>query len=543
MRKIAIASAAVLSALGAFSQGRTIPAEKPRLIVQIVVTQMRYDYLQRYSENFSNRGFKVLLQEGAICKNAKYSYSLTQTAPGLATIATGANPSTHGVVSDMWYIPLLDQNMKAAQDSKAEGVGGFGELGKHSPRNLFAGTLGDEIKVANKNSKVIGVSLDPTSAVLLTGHSADAAYWFDPSTGKFMTSSYYTKALPKWVDDFNQKRFPDIYIYNKWGLTRPLAQYVSTKENFDTTAKPLLKAPAGDALGNVFKSKSKPSYEALITTPYGNNLTKDFAIAAIVNEGLGKDDATDLLTITLDANKYIGRKYGPTSIEMEDTYYRLDEDMGHLLRFLSENIGKQNVLVVLTSDNGVANAPKYISQGKIPSGSFEPNRNLMLLKIYLNATFGRGEWVKSYHQKQIYLNRTLIEDSNLKLLDVQAKTATFMKQFSGVSQAIPAYALEYSNFTDGIMQKIQNSFYPQRSGDVIINLQPGWVDTDEEATSSNSPYSYDTHVPLIWYGWKIKRENISTKVDMMDIAPTISNLLDISWPNASSGEPIEEIVK
>lgn len=543
MQKLSLALVASIAAACGFAQGRVIPSERPKLIVEIVVTQMRYDYLQRYAENFSDKGFKVLLEEGAVCKNAKYSYSLTQSAPGLSTIATGTNPSTHGIVSEQWYIPLIDQNVKAAQDSKAEGVGGFGELGKYSPRNLLAGTLGDEIKMANKNSKVIGISLEPTSSVLLSGHSADAAYWFDPSTGKFMTSSYYMSSIPKWVDEFNQKKFPDIYIYNKWGLTKPLQQYVSTKENFDTTAKPLLKGPSTDMLGKVFNTKTRPTYELLITTPYGNNLTKDFAISAILNEGLGKDDATDLLTITYDANKYIGRKYGPTSIEMEDAFYRLDEDLAHLLKFLSENIGKQNVLVVLTSDNGVANAPKFINHDKIPSGHFEPNRNLMLLKIYLNATYGRGEWVKAYHQKQIFLNRTLIEDSNLKLQDVQAKTATFMKQFSGVAQAIPAYALEYSNFTDGLMQKIQNSYYPQRSGDVIINLQPGWVDTDEEATSSNSPYSYDTHVPLIWYGWKIKRESISSKVDITDIAPTISNLLDISWPNASTGEPIKELIK
>ncbi len=543
MRNILATIIAVLIAVCSLAQGRSIPSEKPKLIVEVVVTQMRYDYLQRYLENFSDNGFKVLIEEGAVCKNAKFSYSFTQSAPGLATIASGTNPSTHGMVGDIWYIPLLNQNVKAVQDSKEEGIGGFGELGKISPRNLLTGTLGDEIKLANKKSKVIGIALEPTSSVLLAGHSADAAYWFDPSMGKFMTSSYYMAKLPKWVDEFNEKKFPDIYIYNKWGITKPLNKYLSSKENFDTTAKALLPNLDSDKLGKMFKSKNRATYEKLTDTPFGNNLTKDFAIATIVNEGLGKDDATDLLTITLDANKHIGRKYGPTSIEMEDTYYRLDEDMGHLIKFLSDNIGKQNVLIILTSDNGVANAPKYIKQEKIPSGYFEPARNLMLLKIFLNATYGRGEWVKAYHQKQIYLNRTLIEDSNLKLNEVQAKAATFMKQFSGVAQAIPASVLEYTSFTDGIMQKVQNSFYSQRSGDIVINLQPGWVDDDEEATSSNSPYNYDTHVPLIWYGWKIKRENISSKVDPIDIAPTIANLLDISWPNAASGRPIEELTK
>lgn len=543
MRKLAIIALALSLSIDSWGQGRSIPSERPKLIVQVVVSQMRYDYLQRYMDNFSENGFKVLLEEGAVCKNAKFSYSFTQSAPGLATIATGTNPSTHGMVGDIWYIPLIDQNVKAIQDSKVEGVGGFGELGKVSPRNMLAGTLGDELKMANKRSKVIGVALEPTAAALLAGHSADAAYWFDPSTGKFMSSNYYLNALPKWVDDFNQKKFPDIYIYNKWGLTKPIEKYISSRESFDTTAKVLIANPNTEGLGGMFKSKSRPTYEKLVDTPFGNNLTKDFAIAAIVSEGLGKDDATDLITISLDANKYIGKKYGPTSMEMEDTFYRLDEDMGHLLKFLSDNIGKQNVLVVLTSDNGVANAPKYIQKSKIPSGYFEPNRNLMLLKIYLNATYGRGEWVKAYHQKQIYLNRTLIEDSNLKLADVQAKVATFMKQFSGVAQAIPSTVLESTSFTEGIMQRVQNSFYAQRSGDVVIILQPGWVDTDEEATSSNSPYNYDTHVPLIWYGWKIKRETISSKVDPMDIAPTIANLLNISWPNAASGEPIRELNK
>lgn len=525
---------------------RSIPSEKPKLIVQLVVSQMRFDYISRYWDKFGDNGFKLLVNEGTYCRNARYNYLLTQAYPGLATIATGTNPSVHGIIADKWFNRNTGNEVEATADDKVNTVGGSFFSGKYSAKNLVTSTFGDELKLNNANSKVVSIALDAGSAILLGGHSANGMYWFDTEKGLWVSSSYYTDALPAWLDTFNSKGFAKLYTDREWKALQPIQNY----EEADTAAvksvekkKSLAEKLKGMMDGIIGKPQPKTDFKVLLENPYGNLLTKDLAIAAVVGENLGADEHPDLLCITFSANRFIGGKFGPHSIEMEDTYLRLDRELAHFLEFINSTVGKENCLFILTSDQGVASTPDYLEKSKIPGGYFDPKKAMILLGSYLNALYGQGNWITGYHDKQIYLNRKLIEDSNLNLADFQQKVADFMLEFSGVSNSTTAHNLQNGNFANGIMVKFQNSYNQRRSGDVIINLEPGWVERNGKVTSANSPYDYDSHVPLIFYGWKAKRKSVLNPIYINDLAPTLSILLGITWPNGATGTPIKEMIE
>jgi len=541
MKKAGLILIALLVSFSVFAK-KKIPSEKPKLVVQITISQMRYDYLYRYWNKYSENGFKKLIENGTFCKNAHYNYHLTQNAPGQATLATGANPAIHGIVADKWYDRLREEIVEATWDSKTKTIGSYVDEGRLSPKLLLGTTVADELKLAtNFNGKTFGISIDGTPAVIAAGHSANAAYWFDPEIGNWMTSSFYMDTLPDWVNDFNLKKYPETYVNREWTTLLPAKEYT---ESFTGS---LLKNSLGDdnksfSFINMLKVKKEAnSYQILNSTPFGNTFTKDFAITCIVNEELGKNDTTDFIAINFSSTNTIGHRFGPSSIEIEDTYIRLDRDLEHLIAFLDEQIGIENTLIYLTSDHGVSYSPENIQQARIPGGMFDPKSSIALLESYLDIVYDKGDWVKYYYEKQIYLNQSLIENSQISFEDIQTKVAMFMNQFSGVANAVTAYSLQNSYFSEGVLNKIQNSFYPKRAGDVILNFEPGWIERNSKATNNNSGYTYDTHVPLIWYGWKIKRNTIARKVDMEDAAPTVSTLLNISFPNACSGEPIYEV--
>jgi predicted AlkP superfamily pyrophosphatase or phosphodiesterase len=524
-----------------------IPPERPKLIVQIVVSQMRFDYIQRYSDKLSEGGLKQLVNEGAFCRNARYNYLLTQSLPGLATIATGAYPNVHGIVSNRWFVPLTGQEVFAIADDRVKTVGGNYFNGKYSPKNLITSTIGDEIRMVDARSKVIGISLEPASAIITSGHNANGAYWLDTERGLWISNSHYMDNLPAWVDTLNNKGFGELYLSRDWKLMNSLDSYseADTIAIKEPKALARIRGKLSRLVQGIVLQFKKPirDFSPLLETPYGVNFTKDIAIAAIVGEELGKDKHTDFLAITFTPTRNIAQKYGPHSIEMEDAFLRLDKELEHFIAFLNSEIGKHNFLLILTSDQGIGATPEHLEKSKIPGGYFEHEKAMMLLSSYLNVVYGTSNWILGYQEKQIYLNRRLIEDSNLNLRDFQDRVAMFMLQFKGVANAATAYNLQSSNFTSGIFEKFQNSFNQRRSGDVIINLEPGWVERYGSITSANSPYSYDTHVPLIWYGWKMKRRQVLEPVSISDIAPTISTLIGISMPSGATGKPIKEIIE
>ena len=532
-----------------YGQGAYLPPDKPRLVVGIVVEQLKYDQLEKLRDRFGEDGIKRLINEGSYFKNASYQYMLTQSAPGHATIATGTEPSFHGITSDQWYMPLKDELIYCSKDISVNPVGGSYESGLHSPVNLQASTFSDELEMATgKKAKVYGVGIKESSAIFSAGHAADGVFWFDNVTGTWMTSTYYISTLPPWVNDFNAMKYADSYLNGVWSLLKPAAAYAdclpdSSLSEFGFDSKITfpydLKKMKPKSLFN-----TKQDYSLLRETPFSNSLTTSFALKLIEKEKLGKDDVTDFISICYSATDNIGHRFGPSSVEAADAILRLDEDIKNLLKFLNDSIGKKNVLVYFTSAHGISEVPSVLASNRIPSGLFKQSQALQILRSYLNAVYGEGNWVKGYSERQVYLNRTLIEDARLSLEDVQKKVARFLVQFTGVAAAYPYSAFEANDFGNGNLRRINNNFSPQRSGDVIIALQPGWIEKEGDyVTNHNSPYEYDSHVPLIWYGWTVNRATIARKVNITDLAATLSSLCRVPYPNSCSGEPMFELFR
>ncbi len=530
----------------AAQSGPKIPSEKPKLIVGIVIEQMRYEYLPRYWDKLGDNGFKRLINGGSLCRNARYNYLFTQSAPGHSTISTGSYPSEHGIVSDEWFNRLMNKKICATSDAQMLPVGGSFETGQNSPANLLPSTFSDELKIFNNSrSKIIGIGMDPHSAILSTGHMADVAYWYDDKTGSWMSSSFYLDSLPGWVNEFNNKALPDIYLEQIWKPLFPLSEYTESQPDtsrYEKGIKNQNNFPYDlDILSRI--DRNKRDYSVLRCTPFGDTYIKDFAITAILEEELGKDDITDMINISFSVLDFIGHAFGPNSVEMEDAFLVLDRDLAHLLDFLEDTFGKENILVYLTAAHGISASPELLENKGLATGKFASLKAISLLKSYLNVTYGEGDWVLGYHGQQIFLNRNLIEDSRLSLEAFQIKVAGFIIQFSGIANTVTSSTLQTTQFTGGINEKIRNSFNQARSGDVIINLKPGWIEENGNVAEHNSAWSYDTHVPLIWYGWKVLRKVIHRRVDIIEIAPTLSYMLNISYPNASTADPIQEVVK
>lgn len=536
----------ILTSGTALVSGQKIPPQKPKLIVGITVSGMQYDYLSVYWDKFSDKGFRKMATTGANCKNARYNYLITDPSAGFASIATGTRPSEHGIVSDYWYHRLTNEIVNSIEDLEQTTIGGSYGSGTYSPAALHSRTFSDEMRLTSRfKSRSIGISMDPRAAVLLAGHTATGAYWLDPVHASWITSSFYMDSLPGWVNEFNEKNYRDLYLERNWETLHPIAEYgESMLDNnpYETGINGQITFPYDlDRISS--DGKGGRDYSLLMTTPWGNTYTKDLAIAAIVNEELGKREATDIIHIGFNATEYLANYYSTWSVETQDTYLRLDEDIAHLLEFLDEHLGMENVLVYLTAENALAVDPNYLAASRIPSGFFNYRTSVSLLKSYLNAIYGRGEWVTFYYAQQIYLNHQLIEDSNLSLEDVQDRVARFMVQMNGVSNALQAYVLQQNYFTDGMLNRIQNSYYQKRSGDVILYLTPGWVEHSNIGDGTYEEFRYTPHVPLIFFGWKINRVTIPYRVSPTDIAPSIASFMEISMPDNATGDVIPDLVK
>ena len=526
--------------------GQKIPPEKPKLIVGITVSGMQYDYLSVYWNKFGEGGFKKMATNGANCKNARYSYLITEPSVGFASIATGSRPSEHGVVSDFWYRRSTNEVVGSLDDPDQTSVGGSYGTGPISPSLLHSRTLSDEMRVKSRfKSRSFGISMDPQAAVMMAGHTASGAYWLDPTQASWITSTFYMDSLPGWVNEFNTKNYRDLYLDRSWETFRPIAEYEESmldNNAYETGFNGQITFPY-DLQKISSAGRDSKDYRILMSTPWGNTYTKDMAIAAIVNEELGQHEVTDMIHIGFNTTKYLANFYSTWSVETQDTYLRLDQDIAHLLEFLDEQLGLENVLVYVTAENALAVDPNYLAESRIPSGFFNYRTSVSLLKSYLNAIYGRGEWVTFYYAQQIYLNHQLIQDSNLSLEEVQDQVARFMVQINGVSNALQAYVLQQNYFTDGVLHRIQNSYYQKRSGDVILYLTPGWVEHSNVGGGAYAEFKYTPHVPMIFYGWKINRVTIPYRVSPTDIAPSIASFLEISMPDNATGVVISDLVK
>jgi len=353
-------------------------AHKPVLVIEVIVEQMRVDILERYWDNFSEKGFKRLVNEGAFCRNASYDYMVTESAPGYATLASGNNPSGHGIISDTWYLRLNGKEQYCVSDPTLADKPAFATKNKYSPKQMLGSTLGDELRLSNfKQSKVIAISDKPYASVLSAGQIGNAAYWIDDETGNWTSSPYYMDSIPKWASDFNKKEFASLYLGRDWNMINPKSSYKASLADNNSYER---------GFGNHQKTfpyklselSRKEGAKLLKYTPYGNTYIIDFSIAAILNENLGMDENTDLLTISFGTTGNVCDMFGLRSIELEDLYIRLDYDIAHLVEFIDDKFGKDNVLVVLTSDRGASDNRNYMSDLGMPVGKFYPSQSLAL---------------------------------------------------------------------------------------------------------------------------------------------------------------------
>ena len=518
---------------------------RPKLVVGIVIDQMRYDYIYRYWNKFGNDGFKRLVNEGFFCRNTNFNYVPTYTGPGHASIYTGTTPAVHGIIANDWYDKTTGKSLYCAGDKNSIGVGTTANEGKRSPVNMLTSTITDELRISsNMKSKVIGVALKDRSSILPAGHIANAAYWYDGSIGGFITSTYYMKELPVWVQEFNKKELAKKYLSQPWNTLLPIEMYTESlpdDNKYEFVAKGEAKPVFPHNLPELMKANG--GLNIIRNTPFGNSLTKDFAIDVMKNENLGKSEATDFLAVSFSSPDYIGHAYGPNSVEQEDDYIRLDKDLAELLKFIDEHVGKNNALIFLTADHAAPEVPSYLIDLKIPAGYVAESKILKDLKAHLLKFYG-DTLALSFENQQVFLNHKAIDNKKLELEKVQKDVASFLQNAEGVAEVLTATTLNNTSFTEGSKYLMQKGFNAKRSGDVLVNYFPGWVDGySKTGTTHGSPYSYDTHVPLIFHGWHIQQGSSTEQVYITDVAATLAMMLNIQFPNGCTGKPISFLVK
>lgn len=516
--------------------------QRPKLVVGIVIDQMRWDYLYRFYNRYQpDGGFKRLLNQGFSCENTMIPYIPTFTACGHTSIYTGSVPAIDGITGNDWWDYHLSKLVYCAEDDDVTTVGSNTAEGKMSPRNLLVTTIGDELHLAtNFRNKVIGIALKDRAAILPAGHSANGAFWYDDSTGNWITSSYYMNDLPAWVKELNSKKLVNSYYSKDWNTLYPLNTYIqSTPDEEPYEYRPFGVKGFPYTL-NQFIDKN---YGMIHVIPYGNSFTFDMAKAAINGEKLGTDSSTDLLAISLSAPDYIGHTFGPNSVEAEDDFLRLDKDIGSFLNFLDEQIGKGQYLLFLTADHGVANVPAFLSQHKIPSGNVDDQKISDQLNALLKEKFHVDNLVIGIINNQVFLDHNAIASARqLDLKNVYDQIITFLMQQPGIYRAFALDALNEVTLNKTIKERATNGYYPSRSGDIQIIFQPQWIDGFLPGGTTHGVWNpYDSHIPLIWYGWNIQPGKTTRQVYMTDIAPTIASLLHIQMPGGSVGDIIQEI--
>ncbi|MDO5972146.1 alkaline phosphatase family protein [Flavivirga aquimarina] len=516
----------------------------PKLVVGIVVDQMRYDYLTRFYNKFGEGGFKRMMNEGFNCKNNHFNYIPTYTGPGHASIYTGTTPKYHGIIGNNWYDKETKSNVYCAGNDSVQSIGTKSIAGQMSPHRMKTSTLADENRLFTQmRGKTIGISIKDRGAILPAGHTANAAYWFHGmDEGHWISSSFYMNDLPKWVKDFNKSDIAESY-FKVWNTMYDIDSYIesgSDLNTFEGVFKGKKTATFPYDL-NVLKEKNG-NFDILKATAYGNSLTTDFALAALEGEALGKDAITDVLTISYSSTDYVGHKFGVNSKEVEDTYIRLDKDLERLFTILDAKVGKGAYTVFLTADHGAVDVPAYLQSVKIPAGYLNNAERKEKFQKFLKTTFGTTDILENISNSQIFLNREKIKALGLKLDEVQDAIVNEQITYKNISKAYTATTMSKVDFTTGIEVLLQNGFNQKRSGDILLVNDPAFISYSKTGSTHGSGLNYDTHVPLLFFGKGIKNGETYQKTEITDIAPTMSALLNISFPNGATGQPLEFVL-
>lgn len=519
-------------------QASAIGVQRPKLVVGIVIDQMRWDYLYRYQKRYTDGGFKRLLNEGFSCENTVIPYVPSVTAIGPTCIYTGSVPSIHGIAGNNFV--KNGEKVYCTDDDTVKPVGSNSEAGLMSPRNLWVTTIGDEMKIAsNGRAKVVGVALKDRASILPAGHNPDGAFWFDDKSGNFITSTYYMNQLPKWVEAFNGKKLPEHYLSEKWNTLYPKDTYIestSDENEYENGIKKGVKATLPLNLPELYK---KYGYNIIRNTPFGNSLTFDMAKAAIDGEQLGADDETDLLAVSCSSTDYIGHQVGTHAVETEDTYLRLDKAIADFLSYLDTKVGKGNYLVFLSADHGAMNNARFLQDRRIPAGNWDDDTAAKKLNEVIAKEFpNTGDLVKTVMNYQVFFNREVIKNQHLDFAKIKQTVVDFLKEDSCVLYACDMEKTMTESIPEEVKYRIVNGYNRERSGDIQIVLKPNFYTHGMKGTNHGAWNLYDTHIPLVFMGWGIKHGATTKRTFMTDIAPTIGALIHVQAPNGCVGQPI-----
>ncbi|MDP2453755.1 MULTISPECIES: alkaline phosphatase PafA [unclassified Kaistella] len=543
LKKISIVLLAVLSLGFNAQKNKAKQVDRPKLVVGLVVDQMRWDYLYRYYEKYGNDGFKRLLNQGYSLNNVHINYIPTYTAIGHTTIYTGSVPAIHGIAGNDWFDKETGKNVYCTTDETVKPVGtSDAKVGSHSPRNLWSTTISDELRLAtNFNAKVVGVSLKDRASILPAGHNPTGAYWFDDTTGNFITSSYYRNELPTWINDFNNQKLGEQLVKNGWNTLLPIAEY--TESSPDNSPWEGLQGSAKTPtfpysnLAADYKTKKGD----IRSTPFGNTLTLKLAEAAVKGEQLGADAVTDFLAVNLASTDYAGHKFGPNSIEVQDVYLRLDRDLAEFFKYLDQNVGKDQYTVFLSADHGGAHSKGFMDEHKMPTGFYgEDNKEF---NVMLKDKFKVDKLISKITNNQVYLDDKLMMDNKLDADQVKHYLIDILNKDKSILFAVDMKKAASASIPEPIRTRIVNGYNWQRSGDIQVIYHDNWLPTYSKlGTTHGSWNSYDSHIPLIFMGWGIKQGESNKPHSMTDIAPTLAALLHIQFPSGNIGNPITEAI-
>ncbi len=539
--KLRLAVICFLSLVNCFAQ-----SEKPKLVIGIVVDQMRYDYLTKFESRYGEGGFKKLMNEGYNCKNHHFNYMPTYTGPGHASIYTGTAPENHGIIANNWYDKFIGEKVYCVQDSSVTALGTTSDKESMSPHRMLSTTFADANRLHTQfKGKTIGISIKDRGAVLPAGHTANHAFWFrGKGEGAWVSSTYYGKELPKWVTTFNTEKSVDNYV-KEWNTLYPIATYMSSGSDLNDYEHGFEgKETATFPYDLKALKAANEGYDILKYTPYGNAIVTDFALEALKNEKLGSDEITDVLTVSYSSTDYIGHNFGVNSVEVEDTYLRLDKELERLFSALDKQVGKGQYTVFLTADHGAVHVPQFLKDHKIPAYYVDNKTFKKGIKEFLESRFGVKGLLKNMSNQQLFLDYSLIATTDkISLSKVTKALKHYLTQQPNIQYVFTRTELEARNMTNNIGKLVQNGFHQRSSGDVAYVLTPATISYSKTGSTHGSPQVYDTHVPLLFYGSGIKKGKTFKKTKVTDIAPTISALLGIAAPNAATGNVLDFVIE
>ncbi len=516
--------------------------KNPKVVIGIVVENMRPDYIQRFWNKFQSNGFKKIYTEGAVCSNVKLTLHKQNYASGTATLFTGVHPTIHGIVENTWYDRLKKQEIECTEDDYYFTVGADTETGNASPKNLLSSTITDNLKILSQGkAKVFSAALNRESAMFAAGHAADGAYWLDIESGKMVSSSFYVSNFPDWVRLFNAENYASIYSHRTWTTLLPETSY----EECLPDDYLLERGYFGEY--NTFPHsinkyiKRTEDYRPFKTTPSANMMIKDFTLQLLENEEIGADNVTDFVTAVFSSMDYENGSFGPASLEMMDTYLYLDQYIGELVKVAEKKYGKENVLFFLTGNTSASYPVDYLKEEfHLTVDHFNVESAIALLTSYLNITYGEKKWIEHYSDLQLYLDHEIIDKSdNVTINEMRDVCSNFINQFEGVQVSMPAYQLEQGSSANGLLEPIYNTYFKNRSGDFMYTLKEGWQPTYKFKRVN---YTDQSRIPLVFFGNGIRPQTIKSKHNAVDLVPTLSEMINVPVPDKCQGKIIYELV-